>query len=94
MGTSFLILLAIIYFPKGSIWDWKNLFIMAFCILFNLKNLSYINSHGYQFVDWPKLINLDFLKKNEIYTNGTTGKIVGIKYEEAENFTVNNKKKN
>ena len=30
MGTSFLILLAIIYFPKGSIWDWKNLFIMAF----------------------------------------------------------------
>ena len=71
----------------------ENLFIMAFCILFNLKNLSYINSHGYQFVDWPKLINLDFLKKNEIYNNGTTGKIVGIKYEEAQKISQLIKKK-
>lgn len=35
MGTSFLILLAIIYFPKGSIWDWKiySLWLFVFYLI-------------------------------------------------------------
>ncbi|KAI5951051.1 SAC1 [Candida jiufengensis] len=84
MGTSFLILLALFYYPKGSLLDYKNLIFIALVLLFNLKSFQYIISSGYQYVDWPKLVPLDYLKKN--YTYDSNGKINGVKYDKTEHF--------
>ncbi|RLV94577.1 Phosphoinositide phosphatase SAC1 [Spathaspora sp. JA1] len=87
MGTSLLVLLAILYYPRGSIFDFKNLIIIGACIYLNARGLLLFIKDGYQFVDWPKLIPLDFLEKEEI-GNGL------IKYRETEHFTTVGKKKN
>ncbi|KAK6205200.1 SacI homology domain-containing protein [Scheffersomyces amazonensis] len=92
MGTSLLVLLAILWYPRGSISSINNLLIIGGCILFNLRSLSYVNKEGYQFVNWPKLIQLDAVKKVDVY--GTDGKVIGIKYEEQENFRPEGKKQN
>ncbi|KAI5963659.1 SAC1 [Candida pseudojiufengensis] len=84
MGTSILILLALFYYPKGSLLDYKNLIFIALVVLFNYKSFSYILSNGYQYVDWPKLVPLDYLKKQYIYNN--QGKIIGTKYEKTDYF--------
>lgn len=94
LGTSFLILLAVLIYPKGgSIFQTKNLIIITLCLMFNTRNYFYLINNGYQFVDWPKLINLDFLKKNDVI-DSSSGKIIGINFDETENFKVSNKKKN
>lgn len=91
MGTSFLVLLAVIFYPRGSILNWKNLLVINGCILFNLRSLLYINKDGYQFVNWPRLNNLDYLKKVDVFDG--EGKYTGIKYEEDDNFKTFGKKK-
>ncbi|EMG49621.1 Recessive suppressor of secretory defect, partial [Candida maltosa Xu316] len=93
IGTSLLIMLAVLSYPKGSIFDYKNLTIVGICLLFTIRNLLYINTHGYQFVDWPRLVSLDFLKKEDV-VDSKTGKIVGVNFDETDNFKVFNKKKN
>ncbi|CAK9436174.1 uncharacterized protein LODBEIA_P07320 [Lodderomyces beijingensis] len=92
MGTSLLILLAIIYYPKGSLLSLKNLVLIALVILFNFSSFRFISKNGYQFVDWPKLVPLDYLKKEDVY-NGN-GKSVGVKYEKTDQFKGLSKKKN
>ncbi|EGW32314.1 uncharacterized protein SPAPADRAFT_61390 [Spathaspora passalidarum NRRL Y-27907] len=87
MGTSLLVLLTIIYYPRGSIFDFKNLVIIGACLYLNARGLFYMLKDGYQFVDWPKLSSLDFLEKEEI-GNGS------IKYRETEHFKSVGKKKN
>lgn len=91
MCTSLLVLLAILWYPKGSIADWKNVLVLGSCVLFNIKSLSYLNKDGYQFVNWPKLNKLDFIKKTDVFDGD--GKFTGIKYEEQENFKTVGKKR-
>ena len=92
MGTSFLVMLAIIFYPRGSISDFKNLLVIGGCLFFNFKSLLLVNKDGYQFVNWPKLSKLDYLKKVEVYDG--EGKLTGIRYEELDNFRTITKKKN
>ncbi|ODV65974.1 hypothetical protein HYPBUDRAFT_153547 [Hyphopichia burtonii NRRL Y-1933] len=92
MGTSLLVFLAILWYPRGSVLNWKNLLVISGCILFNIKSLLYIHTEGYQFVNWPKLYQLDYLKKSDVFD--AEGKFVGIKYEEQDNFKTIGKKKN
>lgn len=90
MGTSFLVLLAMLYYPRGSITELRNLLVISSCLFFNIRSLMYVNSNGYQFVNWPKLQSLDYLKKVEIYDG--EGKVSGVRYEENDNYKTSGKK--
>ncbi|CAH2351009.1 phosphatidylinositol-3-phosphatase Sac1p [[Candida] railenensis] len=84
MGTSILVLFAILIFPRGSITDLNNSLAIGVSLLSTIRSLMYLNKHGYQFVNWPKLEKLDYLKKVDAFDG--EGKSVGIKYEENDNF--------
>jgi uncharacterized protein YlbG (UPF0298 family) len=90
MGTSLLILLAIINFPRGSLTNLKNLIVIGGVLLFNVNALLYINKSGYQFVNWPKLVELDYLKKVEVFDSSR--KVIGTKFEELDNYKLVGKK--
>ncbi|KAI3402711.2 SAC1 [Candida oxycetoniae] len=92
MVTSFAILLVLFYYPKGSLLSLKNLTLITLVVSFNLRNLQYIFKNGYQFVDWPKLVPLDYLKKEDVYDGN--GKVIGVKYEKIDQFKGISKKKN
>ncbi|ODV76918.1 uncharacterized protein CANTADRAFT_24175 [Suhomyces tanzawaensis NRRL Y-17324] len=92
MGTSFLVFFAILLYPRGSITDLKNLLVLGGCLLFNLNSLLQLNKNGYQYVNWPKLRQLDYLKKVELFDG--EGKLAGIRYEELDHFRTVGKKKN
>jgi len=92
MGTSFLLLLAILNYPRGSIFDIRNLIVIGGCLLFNVRAFLYINSSGYQFVNWPKLVELDYLKRIDLVD--ASKRLIGTKYEELDNYKVVGKKKN
>lgn len=79
VGTSLLVLLAIVLFPRGNITDIKNLLVIGGCLLFSANSLRFVNEHGYQFVNWPKLAALDFLAKGA----RSDGKVV---YQELANY--------
>lgn len=92
MGTSFLIMLAVLYYPRGSLLDLKNLAIIALCLIFNVRSLSWILANGYQYVDWPRLVPLDYLRKQSTYD--ADGKVTGTKFEKTDYFKGISKKKN
>ncbi|KAG7664072.1 SAC1 [[Candida] subhashii] len=92
VGTSFLALLAVVVYPSGSIFDIRNLVIITGCLLFGVRGLLYMIKDGYQFVDWPRLAQLDFLKKQQVY-DSTGTKVVGIKYRISDKFETISKKK-
>lgn len=89
IGASFFVLLSLLFWPTGSLLSWKNIFIVSGCLYVFLKNAFYLVKNGYQFVDWPKLVPLDFLKRIEEYSQD--GKFVGVKYEEHENYKTSKK---
>lgn len=89
IGASFFVLLSLLIYPTGSLLSWKNILIVTGCLYLFLKNASYLVTNGYQFVDWPKLVPLDFLKRTEEY--GADGKFAGVKYEEHENYKTSKK---
>lgn len=91
MCTSLLVLFAILWYPRGSITDWKNVLVVGACIFYNVKSLAYLNKNGYQFVNWPKLNKLDFIKKVDVFDG--EGKFTGIRYEEQDNFKTVGKKR-
>lgn len=91
MGTSLFVLLAVLFYPRGSITNWKNLLLLGGCLFFNIRSLLYINTNGYQFVNWPKLAPLDYLKRSDVFDG--EGKFIGIRYEENDNFKVVTKKR-
>lgn len=90
IGTSFIVLFAVLLFPKGSVFDFKNLFIVGLCLAYLLSLLRFVNSNGYQFVNWPKLNQLDYLKSIELVDKD--GRLLGIKYAELEHFRSGSKK--
>lgn len=89
IGASFFVLLSLLFWPTGSLLSWKNIFIVSGCLYVFLKNTFFLVKNGYQFVDWPKLVPLDFLKRIEEYSQD--GKFVGVKYEEQENYKTSKK---
>lgn len=89
IGASFFVLLSLLIYPSGSLLSWKNILIVSGCLYLFLKNTTYLIKNGYQFVDWPRLVPLDFLKRTEEFT--PDGKFVGIKYEEHENYKTSKK---
>lgn len=92
VGTSLLVLMTMLYYPNGSLLDVRNLLIIGGCILFGTRGLLYIVKDGYQYVDWPRLAQLDFLKKENVY-DSAGNKIVGIKYRVSDNYQAISKKK-
>lgn len=84
IGASFFVLVALLAYPAGSRWSWKNLLIVGGCIWFLLRNIALLVRNGVQFVNWPALVPLDFLRSADDI-NGT-GKVVGVRYEPAENY--------
>lgn len=90
IGASFLVLVALLFYPSGPTFGWRNLLFIGGAAYFGFKNTSYLISNGYQFVNWPLLVNLDYLKKTDVLN--LDGKFVGIKYEEHENFKTSKKR--
>lgn len=91
IGASLMVLVAIVAYPKGLLTSWKNLFIMTGCAWFGVHNLVYVIKNGYQFVEWPHLAPLDFLKKTDVVD--ADGKFIGISYEESDHFKTSKKLK-
>lgn len=91
IGASMLVLVALLMYPSGSLTSWRNLLFIGGCLYFGARNTSYAIKNGYQFVNWPKLTPLDYLKKTDVFN--AEGKFVGIKYEEKEDFQTSKKSK-
>lgn len=90
IGASFLVLVALIMYPSGLLFSWKNLLFIGSCLYFGFRNTNYVFKNGYQFVNWPQLMPLDYLKKTDVFN--LDGKFVGIRYEEHENFKTTKKR--
>lgn len=90
IGASFLVLAALLMYPSGSLFSWKNLLFVGGCLYFGFRSTSYVIKNGYQFVNWPQLMPLDYLKKADVFN--LDGKFVGIRYEEHENFKTSKKR--
>lgn len=78
-----LIIIGTIMFPKGSIWEIKNISFISIMSLLSGFSFFFMIKNGIQYVNWPSLLPLDFLKQREIYKDG---KIEGLIYEKAENY--------
>ncbi|CAK7893625.1 phosphatidylinositol-3-phosphatase Sac1p [[Candida] anglica] len=93
LGTSIFVFFAVIFFPRGSLSNWQNLLVLSASIFFNVRGLLFMNKEGYQFVNWPKLGRLDYLKKVDVFDG--QGKSIGVRYEENDDFVaVTGKKQN
>lgn len=90
IGVSLFMLTALLIYPSGLVWSWSNLLFMSGCIYFGFKNLSFVINNGYQFVNWPKLSPLDYLKKADVFN--LDGKFVGSSYEENDDFKTSKKR--
>lgn len=90
IGASFLVLIAILLYPSGSLLSWKNFFIVGGCLYFGFRNTNYVIRNGHQFVNWPQLSPLDYLKKTDVFN--LDGRFVGIKYEEKDAFKTSKKR--
>lgn len=90
VGASFLVFVALLLYPTGLPFSAKNLLFLGGCLYFGAYNTRYIIKNGYQFVNWPLLIPLDYLKKTEEFN--VDGKLMGIRFEEHENFRTSKKR--
>ncbi|KAH3670258.1 hypothetical protein WICMUC_004911 [Wickerhamomyces mucosus] len=75
--ASTVLLAATVLFPKGTLFSLKNLFLLTSCLSVIGLTGSYIKKNGLQFVNWPKLVQLEFLNSREILSSG---KVNGIKF--------------
>lgn len=81
--ASLAVLVVSLIFPRGSLFEWKNVRFLGLCLTVFLFSLRYIVQNGYQFVNWPRLCALDFLEKREIIKDG---KFNGVEYKENSHF--------
>lgn len=81
--ASLTILFTTLIYPKGSLLDFKNCSFLAICVTVLGFSLRYIVKNGIQFVNWPRLCSLDYLKTREILNDG---KFNGVLYEKAATF--------
>lgn len=90
VGALFLVFVALLLYPTGLTFLAKNLLFLGGCLYFGAYNTRYIVKNGYQFVNWPLLVPLDFLKKTEEFN--VDGKLMGIRFEESEHFRTSKKR--
>jgi hypothetical protein len=77
------IVFATLIWPKGSITDFKNVSFLSVMTMLSGFSLWFMVKNGIQFVDWPVLEKLDFLRRKEIYKNG---KVEGYLFDKEEGF--------
>lgn len=77
--ASSLLFLAAIFFPKGDLFSYKNIFLLTSCLTVIGISGSYLFNNGYQFINWPKLVDLDFLQKREIFHDGKVSGVTFVK---------------
>ena len=78
-----IILIATLAFPKGSIFELKNISFLSVMSLISGFSFWFIVKNGIQYVNWPALQKLDFLRQKEVYKDG---KIEGYLFEKTEEF--------
>lgn len=81
--VSLAIMFTTIIFPKGSIWNRNNLIVIALTSLMSGGSLKFMLDNGIQFINWPSLVKLDFLIKEEVVKDG---KLQGYLFKKANNF--------
>ncbi|OBA19840.1 hypothetical protein METBIDRAFT_45575 [Metschnikowia bicuspidata var. bicuspidata NRRL YB-4993] len=89
IGASLFVLVALLFYPSGSVASMRNLLFIGGCLYYGVRNFFFVLKNGYQFVNWPKLSPLDYLKKTDVFN--LDGKFVGIKYEETDDFKTSKK---
>lgn len=89
IGALVFVLVALLFYPSGSVTSFRNLLFIGGCFYYGVRSLSYVVKNGYQFVNWPKLSPLDYLKKTDVFN--LDGKFVGINYEENDDFKTSKK---
>ncbi|KAJ8143894.1 hypothetical protein OY671_002997 [Metschnikowia pulcherrima] len=90
IGASMFVLVALLFYPSGSITSLRNLLFIGGCFYFGVRNSIHVIRNGYQFVNWPKLSPLDYLKKTDVFN--LDGRFVGIKFEENDDFKTSKKR--
>lgn len=84
MGTAILIFAAILAYPRGRVLEAKNMVALVACLAYTARSAMYVYRNGYQFVAWPKLCPIDFMRQQELFD--VDGKLVGTQYVEASEF--------
>lgn len=92
LTTSILILVSLIFYPKGSIFSIKNLLTITCCLLFQFSSFRFIMNNSYQYVNWPNLMGLGFLVKSKV--TDANGNVIGFKFDHSKDFKIQSKKKN
>lgn len=83
VGALFFVLVVLLMYPSGLLLSWKNLLVVGGCVYFFLRSGSRLVKNGVQFVNWPALVPLDYLKQADEYSGG---KRVGIRYDTSEDY--------
>lgn len=67
--------MSVLFFPRGqTIFTRNNLILLGTCFAVLNYSLYFLVSHGVQFVNWPKLCDLGYLKKRKIVSySGSSG---------------------
>lgn len=88
-STLFFLLL---FWRKKFHLTYKNFLFFLFFLLINIKFLEWIMKNCYYYIDWPKLVDLDFLVKKKIFDEKSN--FVRIKYENLDFYKIKTKKLN
>lgn len=91
MGTSLVIFFAVLLYPRGRIFEWKNLVVLLGCLAYTARSAYYMYRHGSQFVAWPKLVPVDFLVSQDVLD--ADGKLSGVTYVESPDYLDSSKKR-
>lgn len=81
--VSIFIIIATLVYPKGALTDAKNIFFLSVMSFSTGLSLWFILKNGIQFVNWPVLKKLDFLRKKEVYNNG---RVEGFLFEKEASY--------
>ncbi|ODQ77515.1 hypothetical protein BABINDRAFT_15493 [Babjeviella inositovora NRRL Y-12698] len=80
IAASFIVTLASFFYPRGgAVFGGQNLVFLLGSVLVGLGLLQYVISHGSQYVQWPKLVPVNFLAKKPVsggveFVRGDTAK--------------------
>ncbi|GMM30738.1 phosphatidylinositol-3-phosphatase [Martiniozyma asiatica (nom. inval.)] len=81
--VSLAIILVTLLLPNGSLLLKKNVIALSMSSLVTAISTWFMIKNGLQFVNWPALIKLDFLTKQEVYDNG---KVEGYLFKKEAGF--------
>lgn len=81
--ASSVLFLSALFFPRGALTSLKNLVLLTSCLTLSGYAGSYIFKNGMQFVYWPKLVDLDYLTKRDIFSDG---KVTGVRYSKSVKY--------